>query len=106
VLQTNPQRLLTIGRICCAGGSGERARPVQCAEWDGTTLYFAGSSGGYQTLAYNAAAGTTLWARNNPAKATDIASAIAVSPRRTAIFVTGTDTGTTAGDYGTIAYHR
>jgi outer membrane protein assembly factor BamB len=83
---------------------GNFFRPALAVSPDGATLYFAGSSGGYQTLAYNAAAGTTLWARNNPAKATDVASAIAVSLRGTAVFVTGTDTGTTAGDYGTIAY--
>jgi outer membrane protein assembly factor BamB len=83
---------------------GNFFRPALAVSPDGATLYFAGSSGGYQTLAYNATAGTTLWARNNPAKATDVASAIAVSPRGTAVFVTGTDTGTTAGDYGTIAY--
>jgi outer membrane protein assembly factor BamB len=73
---------------------------------NGTTVYFTGSNGGYRTLAYGAATGSTLWARHySPGIGTDSASSIAVSPRGTAVFVTGTSTGRTRfGDYGTIAY--
>jgi hypothetical protein len=39
-----------------------------------------------------------------PAKGTDVASSIAVSPRGTAVSVTGTSTGPTDSDDGTVAY--
>jgi len=74
--------------------------PALAVSPDGTTVYFTGTSNGYRTLAYNAATGTTLWARHYPTNSRDDASAIAVSPRGTAVFVTGT----TAADYGTVAY--
>jgi outer membrane protein assembly factor BamB len=80
--------------------------PALAVSPDGTRVYFTGSNSGYRTLAYNAATGTTLWARHySPGIGTDSASSIAVSPRGTAVFVTGTSTGRTRfGDYGTIAY--
>ncbi|HUB38178.1 MAG TPA: PQQ-binding-like beta-propeller repeat protein [Streptosporangiaceae bacterium] len=85
---------------------GDYVPPALAVSPDGTTVYFTGSSGGYRTLAYNAATGTTLWARHySPGKGTDSASSIAVSPRGISVFVTGTSTGRTpVGDYGTIAY--
>jgi hypothetical protein len=79
--------------------------PALAVSPDGTAVYFTGSSGGYRTLAYSAATGTTQWARHNPRKGTDVTSSIAVSPRGTAVFVTGDSTGPTpVTDYGTIAY--
>ncbi|HXB47116.1 MAG TPA: PQQ-binding-like beta-propeller repeat protein [Streptosporangiaceae bacterium] len=74
--------------------------PALAVSPDGTAVYFTGTSDGYRTLAYNAATGTTLWARHYPRKGKDDEAAIAVSPRGTAVFVTGT----AAADYGTVAY--
>jgi outer membrane protein assembly factor BamB len=83
--------------------TSEFLSPALALSPDGTTVYLTGSSGGYRTFAYNAATGTTLWARHyRGPKGTGDAAAIAVSPRGTAVFVTGT-TGRT-GEYGTIAY--
>jgi len=84
---------------------GDNFPPSLAVSPDGTTVYFTGSSGGYRTLAYSAATGSTLWARHySPGTGPDSSSSIAVNPRGTAVFVTGTSTGRTRTDYNTVAY--
>jgi hypothetical protein len=61
----------------------------------------------YATLAYRTSDGTELWrARlNGSAKSDDYATALAVSPNRTQVYVTGETTSTAGdGDYTTVAY--
>jgi outer membrane protein assembly factor BamB len=79
----------------------------------GTAVYVTGSGVSkttgelhYLTVAYNAATGKKLWLRryNGPANRAN-AFSVAVSPRGTAVFVTGWSAGRTTGtDYATIAY--
>jgi DNA-binding beta-propeller fold protein YncE len=67
----------------------------------------SGSGNDYATLAYNAATGATLWSAvyNGPGNFIDIATAIAVSPDGTKVFVTGRSSGVTSRfDYATMAY--
>jgi hypothetical protein len=80
---------------------------------DGTRVFVTGSSWAsnnsydYATLAYDTASGATLWGRryNGPAEGTDAATAIAVSPDGTTVFVTGLSKGVgTDLDYATVAY--
>ncbi len=79
---------------------------------DGRTVFVTGSSQkrgelgngyDYATVAYSATTGAQLWVSryNGPAKASDFAKAIAVSPSGGTVFVTGTASG---GGYTTIAY--
>ena len=78
-----------------------------------TGTSFAGTSGGtslsdYATVGYNAATGARLWASryHGPAGQSD-ASALAVSPDGTKVFVTGATVGDTSLlDYATVAYQR
>jgi DNA-binding beta-propeller fold protein YncE len=61
----------------------------------------------YLTVAYNAATGRQLWASryNGPSDKNDGATAVAVSPAGTEVFVTGHSQGrTTDYDYATAAY--
>ena len=61
----------------------------------------------YATVAYDAYSGAQRWVRryNGPGKADDYAYALAVSPRGSAVFVTGESTGSTGSlDYATVAY--
>lgn len=79
---------------------------------DGSTVFVAGrslpSSFDYQTIAYSASTGTQLWSRryNGAGASYDEATAIAVSPDGTKVFVTGFSAGTSTGyDYATVAYN-
>jgi outer membrane protein assembly factor BamB len=78
-----------------------------------TGTSFAGTSGStsledYATVGYNAVTGARLWASryHGPAGQSD-ASALAVSPDGTKVFVSGTTVaGTSRRDYATVAYKR
>jgi DNA-binding beta-propeller fold protein YncE len=81
---------------------------------DGTKIYVTGQSAGatsdsdYATIAYNATTAAVVWTKryNGPANGADAASAIAVSPDGTKLYVTGRSTGSTSdSDYATIAYN-
>jgi WD40 repeat protein len=80
---------------------------------DGSAVFVTGGSftsaqtSDYQTLAYRASDGSRLWGRryNGPGDSGDGASAIAISPTGSAVFVTGTSDGaSTFADYATVAY--
>ena len=82
---------------------------------DGDTVYVTGRGYGptsrYDdlTVAYNAAAGTQLWASryNSPANGNDYANAVAVAPDGTSVYVTGGSRGTSGGPAfaTTVAYN-
>lgn len=82
---------------------------------DGTRVFVTGGSyaswtgerADYATIAYDAANGATLWTAryNGPGNSDDVASAIALSPDGTRVFVTGRSEGAgTHYDYATLAY--
>jgi outer membrane protein assembly factor BamB len=82
----------------------------------GTKVYVTGTSYGkatgggtygYATVAYNAATGAQLWVARRDAGSISLlgAFAVAVSPTRGTVFVTGQGQGNSfAGDYVTVAY--
>lgn len=80
---------------------------------DGTKVFVTGYSSGstsdwdYATVGYDASTGVELWASryNGPSNGYDFASAVAVSPAGTKVFVTGHSlSSTTQEDYATVAY--
>ena len=82
---------------------------------DGTQVFVTGYSWGgaatghdYATVAYDAVSGASVWTRryNGPFDGQDVATAIAVSPDNTMVFVTGESVGNgTHADYATLAYN-
>jgi WD40 repeat protein len=93
-----------------AGGSVAAALALSP---DGSRVFVTGGSDGtgtaedFATIAYDARTGRIVWARryNGPANAVDYATAIAVNPDGSAVYVTGPSTGAaTNWDYTTIAY--
>jgi DNA-binding beta-propeller fold protein YncE len=60
----------------------------------------------YLTISYNAATGAKLWSRryDGPADYQDNATAIAVAPDSSAVFVTGQSRGLSGDDMATVAY--
>jgi outer membrane protein assembly factor BamB len=94
------------------GPGGSTAASVAVSP-DGRKVFVTGTSEGattgddYATVAYDAATGAQLWAKryNGPGNGLDRAASVAVSPRGTAVFVTGSSAGATSrGDYATVAY--
>jgi len=80
---------------------------------DGSKVFVTGQSTGstssqdYFTLAYDAPTGARLWAKryNGPANDYDVATALAVSPDGSKVFVTGYSYGSGSSyDYATVAY--
>jgi hypothetical protein len=76
-------------------------------------VYVTGGSTGswnvddYATVAYDAASAERVWVRryNGPADSVDIATALALSPDGTMVYVTGESAGSGSGfDYATAAY--
>jgi WD40 repeat protein len=93
-------------------GNGTDEANVVAVSPDGTKVFVTGSSRGeagysdYATVAYKAAGGGQLWVKryDGPGHGHDTATAIAVSPDGTKLFVTGSSTGTSDFDYATVAY--
>ncbi len=79
---------------------------------DGSRVFVTGSSWGrtslydYATIAYKAATGDPLWTRRYGGPSVDGAVAVVASPRRNAVYVTGSTYGAvTHRDIATVAYN-
>ena len=91
----------------------EDAAAALCVSPDGSVLFVTGystaetSGTDYSTIAYDAATGATRWMSryDGPGNGEDVATALQVSNDGSAVFVTGSSTGSTGGlDYATAAY--
>ena len=110
----SPASKLWIERYDGPAGGGDSAYALGVSP-DGSTVFAAGNSTGsrgdldYAAVAYDASAGTKLWARRydgpaSPAKSTDGVNALAVDPDGSSVYITGNSTGTDTGfDYATVA---
>jgi len=98
------------------GNSGDHNYPTGLVvSPDGKRVYVTGGdgetnsvTGDYGTVAYNAATGAQLWASefNGPTDDRDVATALALSPDGTRLYVTGTTShNDVANYYGTLAYN-
>jgi WD40 repeat protein len=95
------------------GNSDDAAASVAVGP-GGRTVFVTGSSTGatshadWATVAYQAATGTRLWARryNSPGNSDDSAAAVAVSPTRGEVFVTGNSQlgASRTAEYVTVTY--
>jgi hypothetical protein len=97
-------------------GTGHFVDVARCVATSpsGSEVFVTGSSQGagtgvdFATIAYDATTGAKLWVRryDGPAGSTDAAHAMAVSPDRSMLVITGESQGTAAAgtDYATIAY--
>ena len=95
-------------------GNGNDAASSVAVRPGGATVYVTGTSYGgaatgddYATVAYKTSTGARLWVQryNGPGHGSDAASAVAVSPGGSRVFVTGASQGTRSGpDYATVAY--
>jgi WD40 repeat protein len=102
-----------VARYNGAAGSLGNAPSSLAVSPNGKKVFVTGRSligqfNDYATVAYDAATGRRLWAKgyNGPLNNDDEATAIAVSPSSTTVYVTGFSWGTVgAEDYATIAYN-
>jgi hypothetical protein len=94
-------------------GNGNDFATALAVSSDASTVFVTGASPGttsandYATIAYDASNGATMWrARYDaPTHSGDAASAIALSPDGSRVFVTGSSVGRTGTeDYATVAY--
>src|SRR5207248_1721175 len=107
-----PRKDLWVSRYNGPGNSFDTARAVVVGA-NGSKLFVTGWSYGsgatvdYATVAYDASTGAQLWVRryDGAAMLDDAASALAVSPSDSKVFVTGQSTGPNGSfDYATVAY--
>jgi outer membrane protein assembly factor BamB len=92
-------------------GSGDLAYALGVSP-DGSAVFVTGArteEGGatyfdYETIAYDALTGATLWRARYGLSGDDVAYALAVSPDSSTVLVTGYSQGHTGQDYATIAY--
>jgi DNA-binding beta-propeller fold protein YncE len=88
-------------RSAAASSSYDGDRPAAAAT-DGTRVYVTGLASGPDTIAYDASDGSVVWAADHDvAWPSNGASALALSPGASRLFVTGRSGAT---DYRTIAY--
>src|SRR5439155_686524 len=96
-----------------AGPAGGNDAPVALAvSPDGTKVYVSGTRYGgpdndtmdYQTFAYNAATGATVWASRYNGGWDDYGSTLAVAPNGSSVFVTGASYDGTTFFNKTVAY--
>ena len=108
---TPPCQCIWVDRYDGTAGNEDEATGVAVSP-DGSQVYVTGHSKSastgfdYVTIAYNSATGARLWTqRYDGAGKDDYATAIAISPDGSKVFVTGYSFGSTTGlDYATIAY--
>jgi WD40 repeat protein len=104
-------RQLWVARYNGHANDTDFARSVAVSP-DGRRVFVTGSSWGrnslydYATVAYQATTGDSLWTRRYGEQSQDIAVAVAASPRKNAVYVTGSSFGgATHRDIATVAYN-